>query len=220
MNRKFFKIWGMAMIVIFTLSVAPQSVCAQNKKEAKMLQKAREKQFKDRKKEFQKEGWKISGTAKSIDVALLEYYQKLNEGENNYEIVGEVSQCKSINVCKQAALNNAIVEYANRANTHVKGRIASDMQLDQTTGDGEFDKLYGAYERMVNAEIKGVLQQSFSIVKEEKDSSRQYKTFFIINEGSASKARLRAMENALQETKIGQEYARKISEFVQEGFDM
>ena len=215
-----FKFAVMALVAVFILTATPQVVYSQSsKKETKMLQKAREKQFKERKKQFAREGWKISGSAKTIDVALLEYYQKLNSNESNYEIVGEVSACNSINVCKQAAFNNAILEYATRAGSYVKGRITSDMQLDQTTGRGEFDKLYGAYERMVAAEVKNVLKESFSMVKEQSNDTRQYKTFFIIDEVAASKARVRAIENALLETKIAQEYAKKISEFVREGFD-
>ena len=220
MNKRRFFNSGIAIAAIFVCAtLMSESVYAQSKKETKQLQKAREQQFKERKKEFSKEGWKISGTAKTIDVVLLEYYQKLNSDENNYEIVGEVSACKSINVCKEAALNNAIVEYANRAKSYVMGRITSDMNLDQTSGEGEFDKLYGAYERLVAVEIKGILQQSFSIVKEKSDGMREYKTFFVIDESSASKARMRAMENALKETKLAQEYAKKISDFVREGFD-
>lgn len=219
MKKIFFKIAVMALAAVVIMSAVPQIVYAQsNKKQEKQLQKARDKQYKDRKKQFEKEGWKVSGTAKSIDVVLLEYYKKLNANENNYEIVGEVSACNSINVCKQAAFNNAVVEYANRAKTAVRGRIASDMNLDQTTGKGEFDHLYGAYERLVEAEIKGVLQQSFAIVKEHSDGSKEYKIFFIIDEESAMSARIRAMENAVKETQLAQEYAEKVVSFVREGF--
>jgi type II secretory pathway pseudopilin PulG len=219
MKTKHFLVAVMAVVAGLMISLAPQVSYAQSKKAEKQLQKARDKQFKDQKKQFTKEGWKISGSAKTVDVALLEYYQKLNSGENNYQIVGEVSACKSINVCKQAAFNNAVTEYANRASSSVKGRITSDMNLDQTSGSGEFDKLYAAYERLVQAEIKGVLQQSFSIVKEKPDGNREYKTFFVINEEAASKARIRAIENAAKETDIAQEYANKISDFVREGFE-
>lgn len=219
MKKGFIKTAAMALFAVIALTMIPQGVYSQSKKEAKMLEKAREKQYKQRKKELTKDGWSVSGSAKTIDVALLEYYQKLNSNANNYEIVGEVTNCRSINVCKEAALNNAIVEYANRAGSAVKGRIASDMNLDQTSGSGEFDKFYAAYERTVQAEVKGVLQQGFSIVKENSDKSRQYKTFFIVNEDDASKARIRAMENAAKETQLAQEYATKISDFVREGFD-
>ena len=214
----YLKFATMAMLTVFIFATVPQVGYAQSKKLEKTLEKKREQQFKQRKKDFSKGGWKISGSAKTIDVALLEYYQKLNSNENNYEIVGEVSACNSINVCKQAALNNAVVEYASRAGSYVKGRITSDMNLDQTSGKGEFDKLYGAYERLVAAEVKGVLQQSFSIEKEKSGGAREYKTFFIIDEAAASQARIRAMENAVKETNLAQEYANKISEFVREGF--
>lgn len=203
---------------VFMLTAVPQVVSAKGTKQEKQLQKARDKQFKERKKEFSKDGWKITGSAKTIDVALLEYYQKLNANENNYEIVGEVSACHSINVCKQAAFNNAVTEYANSAGSYIKGRITSDANLDQTSGKGEFDNFYAAYERLVQIEVKGVLQPSFALVKEKSDGNKEYKVFYIIDESSASKARIRAMEAAAKETQLAQEHANKISEFVREGF--
>jgi uncharacterized protein YdaU (DUF1376 family) len=203
-------------IAAFILVAAPQNTFAQS---AKQKEKIYAKQYKERKKDLEQGGWQVSGTARTIDVALLEYFERLKSNEHNYEIVGEVSACKSINVCKQAAFNNAVTEYANRAGSSVKGRITSDLNLDQSSGKGEFDKLYAAYERLVQTEVKGILQQGFSIVKEKSDGTREYKTFFIINEDAASKARIRAIENAMKETNIAQEYANKISEFVREGFE-
>jgi type II secretory pathway pseudopilin PulG len=220
MKKNYLKFAVMALMSVFMLASVPQnSFAAKETKTEKQLRQAREKQFKVRKKQLNKDGWTISGSAKTIDVALLEYYQKLNSNENNYEIVGEVSACNSINVCKQAALNNAVNEYASRAGSAVKGRIASDFNLNQSTGEGEFDKLYGAYERLVQAEIKDILQQSFSVVREKSDGGREFKTFFIIDEATASKARIRAMENAARETELAQKYAEKITEFVREGFE-
>lgn len=208
----------MALVAVSMFTAVPQEVSAKETKAEKQLQKARDKQFKERKKEFSKDGWKLTGSAKTIDVALLEYYQKLNANEGNYEIVGEVSACQSINVCKQAAFNNAVVQYANNASSYVKGRITSDANLDQTSGNGEFDNFYAAYERAVGTEVKGVLQPSFSLVKEQKDGTKEYKVFYVIDESSASKARMRAMETAAKETQLAQEHANKISEFVRAGF--
>ena len=204
----------MVLIAGFVLSIIPQTINAQSDKQRK---KALENQFKEKKKEFTKDNWKIAGTAKTLDVALIEYYDKLNASDNNYEIVGEVSNCNSINVCKQAAFNNAVVEYANIARTYIKGRITSDASIDQSSGTGEFDKFYGAYERMVSTEIQGILQPSFSVVKEKSDGTHTYRTYFVIDEAAASKARIRALENAVKETDMAQESAKKISEFVREG---
>ena len=44
-------------------------------------------------------------------------------------------------------------------------------------------------------------------------------TFFVVNEDAASKARIRAYENALKESAAAQKYAEKVSEFIREGFE-
>jgi hypothetical protein len=211
---------AMAVIAGLVFSSIPQVSYAQTEKEQKQLQKQAEKYAKNKKKSLDKEGgWKVSGTAKTLEIALQEYYLKLeSDKKNNSEIVGEVSTCKSINVCKQAAFNNAATEYANTKTSEIKGRAGTEVSSDQTTGE-EQDKFYAAFERLMKGEINGILKPSFSIVKEKADGTKEYKTFFIVNEETASKARLRALENAAKETEIAQEYARKISEFVREGFE-
>ncbi|MDR1024071.1 MAG: hypothetical protein LBL94_12520 [Prevotellaceae bacterium] len=199
-------------------AAAPAYAGLFSKTPAEQLQKAREKQFKEKKKEYKRDGWKLTGTSKSIDVALLEFYEKLNNGENQ-ELVGEVSACKSANVCKQVAFNNAIVAYANLAGSFVRGRVTSDASLNQTDGSGEFDHFYAAYERLVQAEVKnGVIKEGYSVVKDNGDT-KEFKTFFIVNEAEASQARMRALDMAAKETKMAQENANKISDFVREGFE-
>lgn len=186
---------------------------AQNRK----LEKAYDKMYKTKVKEYRNEGWKISGSAKTLEVALLEHYDKLKDNANT-ELVGECSQGLSINACRQAAYNNALITYANLAGSTLKGRVVSDINIDQSNMEGEFDKMYAAYERLVQAEIKGVLTESFSIVKEN-GKKKQYRTYFIVNEDKASQARIRAMQRALEETQAAQKYAKEISDFVQEGFE-
>jgi hypothetical protein len=43
-------------------------------------------------------------------------------------------------------------------------------------------------------------------------------TYFVVNEDAATKARIRAYENALKESEAAQKYAEKVSQFVREGF--
>ena len=68
-------------------------------------------------------------------------------------------------------------------------------------------------------EINGELQESFSVIKENKDGTFEMQTFFIINESAATRARIRAYENALKESEAAQKYAQKVSDFVREGFE-
>ena len=207
-----------ASILLLTL-VTHDAVAQLSKKQAKQLQKERDKEYKKKITEFNKEGWKLAGSTRTLEVALLTHYQKLGEDlENNQEFVGEVSQCQSINICKQSALNNALNRYASLASGNVKGRIESMLRADANMPQVEIDKFIAAYENLVQAEVSGALVETFSIVKEKKDGSKEYKTFFVLNEEKAGASRRRAMERSLLETKIATREAEEISRFVNEGF--
>ena len=209
----------MKKIIITLLAMAlmcPVTSEAQNK----LLQKAQKKEYKSKMKEYKKEGWKIFGSSRSLEVALLTHYDKLTQGGDNvYEIVGIASAFKSKNVGKQIATNNACNLYASQAGSHIKGRIISDMGANADDVAAEFDHFYAAYERLVEKEIKGEMSESYSIIRENKDGSYEMQTYFIINEDAATKARIRAFENAAKESEAAQKYAEKVSKFVREGFD-
>ena len=208
------------LMIILAMAVAMPESYAQYEKS---LTKARKKEYKAKMKEFKKEGWKIYGSSHSLDVALLEHYEKLSD-EDAYEVVGVASSFISKNVGQQAAMNAACNNYARQAQSMVKGRIVSDIFSDVDDVPAEFDKFYAAYESLVVNEIKGEMQPSFSVIRSKGiDSSGkevfELQSFFIVNESAASKARIRAMENALKESEISQQYARKVSDFVREPLD-
>ena len=133
------------------------------------------------------------------------------------EIVGVASKFKSKNVGVQMAYNNAVVTYAQRAGSYIKGRVASDISGDGTDAEGEFEHFYAAYEREVEKEIKGELEPSFTVIRDNGDGTYEMQSYFIASESAASKARIRAYENAMKESQAAQKYATKISEFVNEG---
>ncbi|GHT13888.1 hypothetical protein AGMMS4956_10780 [Bacteroidia bacterium] len=217
MKRNYVKvafIGAMATVMVAT-TTTPCNAGLFSKTQEQQLEKAHQKEYKERKKRFEKEGWKLSGNVHTLDVALLEFYTKLNDKKSqNTQLVGQVSQCKSINVCRQAAINNAITSYASIAESAVKGKITSDLNADAIAPEAEFDKMYAAYVRNVKTEIKGQITESFAVVKDKGDGNKEFEIYFIINEEQAALARKRAMERALKETEMAQEYARKIEEFV------
>lgn len=185
----------------------------------KVLNKALKKEYKSKMKEYKNEGWKITASSRSLDVALLLHYEKLTDA-NSHELVGAVSNCRSINVCRQAALNNAAAYYASLAGSHLKGRVVTDLATDQSSTDSsaEFDKMYAAYERLVEKEIKGEIQESYTISRTGKDGQKELQTYYIVNEDAATKARVRAWENAKKESEAAQKYATEVSDFINEGF--
>ena len=203
------------LLLVLGLCFLAPTVNAQNK----ALEKARKKEYKQKMKMYKAEGWKLFASSRSLDVALLTHYDKLNTmGEDGQEIVGVATKCRSKNVGRQMALNNACVTYAQQAGSKVKGRVVSDMQGDGVNAAGEFEKFYAAYERLVDKEIRGEMKESYSIIRENGDGTYEIQTYFIVNESAASQARLRAMEQASKETEMAQQYAKKISDFVKEGF--
>ncbi len=207
----------MKKIILFLMAfclMAP-AVNAQNKK----LQKAREKECKVKIKEYKKENWKLFGSSRSTDVALLTHYDKLNTlGDDGREVMGVASKFKSKNVGHQMAINNACLTYAQQAGSHIKGRMVSDMSGDGVETDKEFDHFYAAYERLVEKEIKGEMQESYSIIRDNGDGTFEMQTYFIVSEKAATQARIRALENAAKESAAAQIYAQKVSDFVREGF--
>jgi ABC-type metal ion transport system substrate-binding protein len=224
MKTKHFFIAAMAMTVMLSACGGAKKTTDANLSIQERIQKQKvkeaERMYEQKIAEYKQEGWKLSGSSKTIEVALLEHYEKLYDTQTeNKELIGEVSQCQSINVCRQMATNNAMTQYASLAGSFVRGRIASDVNADATQLQSEFDKMYAAYERLVATEIQGALTESYAIVKEEKPA-RQYKLFFVVNEEKAAAARIRALERAAQETAVAQEYATKITDFVREGFDI
>ena len=183
------------------------------------LEKARAKEYKAKMKEYKKGDWKLFGSSRSLDVALLTHYDKLNQlGDDGRELVGIASKFKSKNVGKQMAINNACVTYAQQAGSYVKGRVVSDMAGDGVEASDEFDHYYAAYERAVEKEIRGEMEESYSVIRDNGDGTYEMQVFFIVSESAASKARIRALENMAKESEAAQKYAERVSEFVQEGF--
>lgn len=215
------KLFVILMAALFVLPMSSVSTQLEAKNPfAKELEKQRKKQYKTKIKEYQKEGWKIFGSANSVDVALLEHYNELFEkGDKVYELAGIASKFKSKNVGKQTALNNACITYAQSAKSYVQGRVTSDMAGDGVHADNEFDHFYAAYERLVAAEIKGELKESYAIIRDLKDGTFEMQVYYIVDQERAAKIRENAMEQAMKETKMAQKHAEEISNFIREGFN-
>lgn len=208
-----FLVFALAMIIATPSSYAQQLTDKEIKKEVKKKSK-----------QLKKEGWTIYSSPYTLETALTAYYQELQK-DGAQHMVGVASSFVSKNVGKQAALNSAINEYARQAQSFVRGRVVSDMFNNATDAvPEEFDKFYAAYESMVVKEIKGELKPSFSLIRSKgmRDGKEVFEmqTYFVLNENEASKARIRAMENALKESTLAEEYASKVAGFISEGFEL
>ena len=188
---------------------------------AKDLRKAKEKEKKEKMKEYKKEGWKLFGSSRTLDVKLLEHYQKLEElGADGHEIVGIATNVKSKSTAHQRAITDAATSYAQAAGRTLKGRILQDIADNESLDDdAAFNHFYAAFESQVEKEIQGEMEESYSVIHDNGNGTYDLQTFFIVSEGQASRARMRALENAMKESEVAQKHAQKISDFVKAGFE-
>ena len=205
------------MMLAVVLAAPLSNVSAQN------LSKAIKKEYKAKMKQLKKEKWELYGSARTLDVTLAKYYEALDAKEDVREIMGNAARFKSKTVGHQSAINDACRTYAQQCGSTVKGRIDSDLASDGLDVSSEFDHFYAAYERLVEKEIQGELQEKFSIIreidKEKGDPVYEMQTYFIVDEEAASRARIRAYEQAVKESEAAQKMATKIGDFVKAGFE-
>lgn len=202
------------LMVAMALIVAIGGVLAQPKTTDKALWKQAQKKAK----ELKKEGWKIDGS-KTMEAMLFDHYKKLTD-PNNQELVANVvgqTNVQTLNAAQRWAIVNAATSYATQARMYVAGRITSEVG-GALADIGTPDDFYAAYESRVATELQGELKQSISLYREKKDGKLDYKIFYLVNEESASKARIRAMERAMLESEFARANAERISEFVRKGF--
>lgn len=187
------------------------------------LSKAIKKEYKAKMKQFKKEKWELYGSSRTLEVTLAKYYEAMESNPNVREIMGNAARFKSRTVGHQSAINDACRTYAQQCGSFVKGRVDSDLASDGLDVNSEFDHFYAAFERLVEKEIQGELQEKFSIIRQigsDKDEAiYEMQTYFLVDEDAASKARIRAYEQALKESEAAQKMATKIGDFVKAGFE-
>lgn len=179
----------------------------------KMTEKAQKKEVKQKMKDYKKAGYTIMGS-RTMEVALTRHYSKLNKlGDDGIVLDGISTRTKSKNIGEQMAINNATIKYAQKAGSTIKGRVVSDGFANSTEAEGEFDKFYQAYERLVEQKVKNALVPSYSVIKDNGDGTYEIQAFFIVDESIARVARQAALEAAIKDTSLAQKYAEKVREF-------
>lgn len=200
--------------LVAMLMLVPSYAEAKNK----ALEKARNKELKTKLKEYKKGKWEILGS-RTLEYSLAKHYDRLNTlGDDGHEVEGISTKTKSKNTGKQLAMNNAAITYAQEAGSSLQGRIVSDMNANGVDPSAEFENFYAAYERLVEKEIRNELEPSYTIIRTNPDGSYEIRSYFIVAESAAAKARQRALETAMKDSEVAQKHADKITGFVKEGF--
>lgn len=210
----------MKKIIIYSLAtVLLLGVAGNVTAQSRQMKKALNKEYKAKVKKLTKDGWQVFGTSRTLEVALLKHYEKLNE-DGVVEVFGSAVSGNK-NIGKEKLLMSACAAYAEKCGSNIKGRITEDMgSIVSESEMAEFENFYAAYENNVQAQIKGELTSSFSIYRPTTVNGRdvfEFETYYIVDEAAASRARIRAFQNAAKESAVAQKYAEQVSKFIQEG---
>ncbi len=202
----------MALCLMAPAAIAQTTAPALTAKQEKMCNK----NAKDRSKYFKKNGYENMGSLPLEDV-LYKHYAKLELGA--IEQTGN-GHSKSKNLGRQMCLNQAMTEFASKESSQLKGRTFYDAQGNEidTDNNEEFARLYTAFERLTQKSIKGELQESFTVCKQNPDGSYDFTMYMTIDPEKAKKSREKALNDAISESKLAQEYARQMSDFINEGY--
>lgn len=209
------KLGALKPLQIYDLKIMP---VVQPTAKVRVVTDEMKKELKAKLKQLKKEKWTVYGSSKTLETVLASHYEKLEMiGENGYEIMGEASKFKSMNVGKQTCLSNASAIYARESGSHFKGRFASQLESDSRDMEAEVEQFKAAYESNIERELKGELRESFTLVRTNKDGSSSMQVYYIVNEEAAMNARVRAYDNAVKDSDIAKKYAVQVSGIVKEG---
>lgn len=185
---------------------------------AKQKAKLEKKEFKARVKKYQKDGWELMGSSHTLEMAVVTHYEALAK-DGVKEITGYATSSNK-NIGKEKLMLSACATYAEMIGANVKGRVISDMGSVLSTEElSEFENFYAAFENQVKAEIRGEMRPSYTVYRKISVNGKlayEFEELFLIDEAAASRARIRAFQNAAKESEIARKYAEQVSKFIEE----
>ena len=201
------KMKNLVMILVEAL-VALAPMYAQSKSEVKAARKNASAAAKSLKRERFK-ALELGNT----QTRLEKYFLKVNSG--CAQIIGVADNCMSTNLAQITAMANAANQYAMLAGGDVRGRILSSA--NNLSGQ-QVENIVSSFERLVEKNIRGELVPYLAAVRE---TGGRYavRSYCIVDIDAAYQIRRRAMEIALEEQALAEQYGSMVSAWINEGFE-
>lgn len=174
--------------------------------------KAARKEAKAAAKTLKREGFKPIELG-DAQTRLEKYFLKVNAG--CAQVIGVAENCMSTNLAQVTALSNAANQYAMLAGGDVRGRIVSSTT--SLTGQ-QVDNIVSSFERLVEKDIRGELVPYITAVRNKRGSIAA-RAYCIVDVDAAYQLRRRALEIALEEQSLAEQYGSRVSEWIDAGFN-
>lgn len=235
MKKNFINLITIVIAAVFVFSMIPQTTYGQSEsKQGAKIEKIKDKtiyknakteakkagsNFKEKVKEFEKAGYKITGDHRTLDLAVIEFQNKLDASRGKLGVtVGEANKCRSVDACKQMVQFQAQRELATNLSAEFGGISNQLMETDMATGD-EVNLMITAFTRETQANVSGLISPGFSLMKINGDGTNSFITFYFVDLEKMSALRSGALDSSLKETKITIEKAEKIRNFVKQSLE-
>lgn len=160
----------------------------------------------DKLQEYATGGWAVHGTSHTLRAKLTEHYAKLAGNADLVERTGTSTGCRSITVCRAAAINSASMELAKHLGQVMKGSTMADMGFnDASQLPEEYNKFQEACISKYQASIRGILEESYAIIQRRPDGTNVYEIVFLLDKKLAQQRWEDSVNGSLNSAKMNQE---------------
>ena len=150
--------------------------CLADTLKSKVLQK----EYKKVCKELKSNGWKVYGKQRTLDEALKEHFQVLEEGGDSLLPITGHGKGKSVNIAVRKATTHAAVQYASMKGSTVESIFGSEIATTQVGDDVETKTVFDAASRTtVNQNIKA-LTPNLTVYRTLEDGTVEMQSFFLV----------------------------------------
>lgn len=160
-------------------------------------------------------GWQVHNSTRTLRGKLGEHYARMDANPDLYEVIGTSTGCRSVTVCRAAAVNAACVEMAVKMGQDLRGKTMRDMGIDEGAEmPAEYNRFQEACIGKFQATVKGELEESIALIRKGANGLNSYEIYFLVDRQSARKKRTQAIKDAIEESNLHQDYAKSVEKFI------
>lgn len=201
-------------VALTVFAIALLTSCGSSKK-ASSVTYTRADELNEKLQQLEQSGWQIHGSTRTLRGKLSEHYAKMDANPDLYEAIGTSTGCRSVTVCRAAALNAASVEMAAKMGQDLRGKAMRDMGVDEGAEmPAEYNRFQEACISKFQGAIKGELEESFALIRKGMDGLNNYEIYYLVDKQSARKKRSQAIKDALKESNLRNDYAKSVEKFI------
>ena len=145
-------------VALTVFAIALLTSCGSSKK-ASSATYTRADELNEKLQQLEQSGWQIHGSTRTLRGKLSEHYARMDANPDLYEVIGTSTGCRSVTVCRTAALNAASVDMAAKMGQDLRGKAMRDMGVDEGAEmPAEYNRFQEACISKFQGAIKGELE--------------------------------------------------------------